>query len=89
MKTAVAETIIKLFKVSNEEAELYASEFVALVESKGGKLNLSVIENQVPKVFGSRLEWRNEKAKEEQKDKSNITVGSYNKYIVGKNKTRW
>ena len=60
MKSTIVETILKLFSVSNEEAELHAAEFIDLVKAKGRDVNkLSVIENQIPKVFGHRLEWRN------------------------------
>ena len=89
MKSTVIETILRLFNVSRKEAELYATEFIDLVESKGGGANSSsVIETQVPKVFGNRLEWRNEKVKQKQERKKIITENSYNSHIKGK-KRKW
>lgn len=90
MKSATIETILKLFDVSREEAERYASEFLDLVESKGGNLNShAVIESLIPKVFGDRLKWRNNQVKQEQEEKIKSTEKAYNNYLNGKNKGKW
>jgi len=89
MKSTTIETILKIFDISREEAESYATEFIDLVEAKGGTVTLSVIENQVPKIFGKRLKWRNDKIKLEHEEKIQSSEKSYNNYLNKKKKVKW
>ncbi|MCP4499367.1 MAG: hypothetical protein GY822_05295 [Deltaproteobacteria bacterium] len=90
MKSTIIETILKLFDVSREEAEIHATEFIDFVESKGGDIDsLSVIENQVPKILGERLKWRSAEIKQKKKKKTETIEKSYNNYLNGKNKPKW
>jgi len=79
-KQRVIDKIVELFVVSPQDAQEYAKEFIELVESHGGLASQTVIDKQVPKVFGERLMWRNGKKQNEDRKKK-ATIGSYNDYI--------
>ena len=81
----VVARINELFVVSQEDALLYANEFLELVSSRGGLATQQVIDKQVPKVFGDRLTWRNGKKLAVEKDRE-TTINSYNEYINNKRK---
>ena len=90
MKSTIVETILKLFNVSREEAELHASELINLAESKGGDIsNYSMGDHQISKILGNRLEWRNEEIKQAQKETQKTIEKSYNNYLKNKNKLKW
>ena len=89
MKTRTIDTILKLFDVTREEAESYATEFIGFVEAKGGVVSPSVIETQIPKILGKRLKWRNEKVKKEQEEKIQSVEKSYKNYLSNKKKVKW
>jgi hypothetical protein len=73
--------IFELFDVSRDDADKYAEDFQSLVEAKSGVLTLSVIENQIPKIYGARLSWRSQKVKERYAEKQKATQRAYNAYI--------
>lgn len=81
MNNQAANLIYELFDVSREEAEKYAEDFKALVEAKSGVFSPSVIENQVPKIYGKKLPWRSQELKAKYVAKQTSTQSSYNAYI--------
>lgn len=81
MNNQVSNLIFELFDVSREQAEEYSAEFEALVEAKSGELNASVIENQIPRIYGSKLQWRSQGVKAKYASKRTSAQTSYNAYI--------
>jgi hypothetical protein len=84
-----ANKIFELFVVTNDEALAYAREFIDLVESHGGLPEQDVIDNQIPKIFGDRLKWRNQAMKQGIESQKSATVAAYNAFISSKHKAKW